>query len=340
MPAVKAFEFAGPDNVLNMARRLGVTAIDEDIAKHQTYVGPAIALGSAGIPLIQMVGAYQVFANQGVRIPPKSILDIWDNYGRNLYHFDPTNPNGVRVISPQLAYLMTSILTDEQSRAIEFGNDHILSMHDWEQADGQKYEVAAKTGTTDNFVDNWTLGYTPDVVVGVWSGNADNSQLYNAIGITGAAPIWHSVIERASGACNIDGAGIPCGNYHSPFTDTAFTVPPGVVKQAVSRSNGLEGTGITDWMLDSDKPMQTGFPVPCSLTATGTPVPLPVATATTGTSFCTGPGFGPSPSPGPGTPTAIPGPGLGPIPATTPGLGPVPVTTPGPGLGPTPVPTQ
>jgi membrane peptidoglycan carboxypeptidase len=271
IPAIKAFEYAGLDNVVNMARRLGVTAIDEDVAmynqSHKTNVGlsqafgPALALGTAGVPLLQMVGAYQVFANQGVHIPPKSILDIWDNYGHHLYHFDPTHPGGVQVISPQIAYLMTSILSDEPARAIEFSGDHVLSMYDWQQADGQKHEVAAKTGTTDNFVDNWTLGYTPDVVVGVWSGNADNSPFVgNVVGITGAAPIWHSVIERASGACNVDGAGIPCGKYHSSFTQQTFIMPPGVSQQAVSKLNGLKGTGITDWMLDSDVPQQTGFP--------------------------------------------------------------------------------
>jgi len=271
IPAIKAFEYAGLDNVVNMARRLGITAIDEDVAmynqSHKTnngvpqVFGPALALGTAGVPLIQMVGAYQVFANQGVRIPPKSILDIWDNYGNHLYHFDPAHPEGVQVISPQIAYLMTSILSDEPARAIEFSGDHVLSMYDWQQADGQKHEVAAKTGTTDNFVDNWTLGYTPDMVVGVWSGNADNSPFVgNVVGITGAAPIWHSVIERASGACNVDGAGIPCGKYHSPFTPQTFIVPPGVSKQPVSKLNGLKGTGITDWMLDSDVPQQTGLP--------------------------------------------------------------------------------
>jgi membrane peptidoglycan carboxypeptidase len=282
VPAVKAFEFAGMKNVVNMARRLGISAIDEAVAaynaKHGTKAGvpqlfgPAMALGTAGVPLVQMVGAYQVFADQGVRVPPKSILDIWDNYGHHLYHYDPTHPNGAQVISPQIAYLMTSILSDEPARALEFSGDHVLSMYDWDRADGKQHEVAAKTGTTDNFVDNWTIGYTPDVVVGVWSGNADNSRFVgNVVGITGAAPIWHSVIERVSGACNVDGAGIPCGKYHSAFTQRTFVVPPGVHQQATSQLNGLAGTGIIDWMLDSEVPQQTG--VTCDSTpANGTPI--------------------------------------------------------------------
>jgi len=261
-------------------------------AKHGTHAGipqlfgPAMALGTAGVPLIQMVGAYQVFADQGVRVPPKGILDIWDNYGNHLYHYDPTHPNGVQVISPQIAYLMTSILSDEPARALEFSGDHVLSMYDWQQADGKQHVVAAKTGTTDNFVDNWTLGYTPNVVVGVWSGNADNSQFVgNVVGITGAAPIWHSVIERVSGACNVDGAGIPCGKYHSPFTPATFVVPPGVHQQAVSGLNGLEGTGIIDWMLDDEVPQQTGI-ANCDTTQSG-------GTPTPGNSPCQAPPPGP-----------------------------------------------
>ncbi len=311
IPAIKAFEYAGMDNVVNMARRLGISAIDEDVAmynaKHGTNVGipqlfgPAMALGTAGVPLIQMVGAYQVFADQGVRVPPKGILDIWDNYGNHLYHYDPTHPDGVQVISPQIAYLMTSILSDEPARALEFSGDHVLSMYDWNQADGKHHVVAAKTGTTDNFVDNWTIGYTPNVVVGVWSGNADNSQFVgNVVGITGAAPIWHSVIERASGACNIDGAGIPCGKYHSPFTLATFVVPPGVRQQAVSKLNGLEGTGIIDWMLDGEVPQQTGN-ANCDTTQTG-------GNPTTGNSPCQAP----PPGPGNGIPTPVPTIGIGP----------------------------
>src|SRR5436305_14472603 len=73
-------------------------------------------------------------------------------------------------------------------------------MCDWQAVDGQQHDVAAKTGTTENFKDNWTMGYTPDVVVGVWSGNADGSQFnHGVVGITGAAPICHDIIEHFCG---------------------------------------------------------------------------------------------------------------------------------------------
>jgi membrane peptidoglycan carboxypeptidase len=275
VPAVKALEFAGFDNVLNMARRFGITDIDQDAVEHtraynaqhhahenftvaQTE-GPSLALGTAGISLLQMVGAYQVFANQGVRVPPQGILDIWDNYGHQLYHYH--TPQGIPVISPQIAFLMSSILSDNPARAIEFAGDNVLTMQDWDNR-----PVAAKTGTTDNFQDNWTLGYTPDLVVGVWSGNANGAYMTNrVVGITGAAPIWHDVIEYASGRC------MPgCGDLK--FSPDQFVPPPHIIQQAVNTVNGLAGNGYTTYMLDTEVPQQSAM---TASTGNGTPTPTP-----------------------------------------------------------------
>jgi len=278
IPAVKALEFAGFENVLNMARRFGITDIDQDAiafsaqynAQHHTNYhftveqteGPSLALGTADVSLLQMVGAYQVFANQGARIPPQGILDIWDNYGHHLYHYDPTHPPGAQVISPQIAFLMSTILSDNPARAIEFAGDPVLTMQDWDNR-----PVAAKTGTTENFQDNWTLGYTPDLVVGVWSGNANGDYLRNVVGITGAAPIWHDVIEYASGRC-IAG----CGDLKFPADQ--FVPPPGVIQQSVNTVNGLAGSGYLSWMLESDKPQQSGI-ITNTGNGNGTPTPTP-----------------------------------------------------------------
>jgi len=251
VPAVKALEFAGIDNVFIMAQRLGITTLTKVDA------GPSMALGTLEVPLLQMVGAYQVFADQGMRAPPQGVLDIWDNYGHLLYHFDPAHQHAVQVLSPQIAYLMTAILKDENARSLEFWPDHDLSMWDWTLPNGTHPEVAAKTGTTENFRDNWTIGYTPDVAVGVWAGNADNSAFAtNVVGITGAAPIWHDVIEHVSGRCDAE-INPPC--FHYPFTQHTFIVPPGVHQYGVSSVNGLAGSGVYDWMLDSEVPQQTGI---------------------------------------------------------------------------------
>ncbi len=266
IPAIKTLEYAGLTNVVAMAQRLGITTINDKNAV------TSMALGSLAVPLVQMVGAYQTFANSGYRVQQQGVLDIWDNYGNHLYHFDPNKVQGSQVISPQISYMMTSMLTDENARAYEFSGDHVLSMWDWPQPDGSYPQVAAKTGTTDSFVDNWTMGYTSSVVVGVWSGNADNSPMdNNVVGITGAAPIWHDVIERVSGRCNQDG--VDCGNIKTILPPKPFPVPSGLTQQQVNTVNGLAGSGYLTWMLNSDVPMQSG------LTVT-TPTPSPTGTST------------------------------------------------------------
>src|SRR6266702_3792014 len=179
VPAIKALEFAGQENVLNMVRRLGITNIDQDAVDYskaydkqfhvktqfttQQILGPSFALGASDVSLLQMVGAYQVFANQGMRVLPQGVLDIWDNYGHHLYHYDTKNPPAARIISPQIAYLMSSMLSNNDARAIEFAPHTVLTTQDWDRR-----PVAAKTGTTEGYQDNWTIGYTPDIVVGVW----------------------------------------------------------------------------------------------------------------------------------------------------------------------------
>jgi len=264
VPAVKTIEYTGTENVLTMARRLGITSIDDyDIVQYnkdnhthlsvEGILGPSMALGTLDVPLLQMVGAYQVFANHGSRVPPQGVLDIWDNYGYHIYHFDPAHPQSIQVLSPQIAFLVTSIISDENARAYEFEQDHVLSMWDWQAVDGQEHDVAAKTGTTDSFQDNWTLGYTSDVVVGVWSGNANGEKMDNVVGITGAAPIWHDVIEYVSGRC-LYGS---CSDIKFP-TDN-FVPPPGLTQQTVSSVNGLAGAGDTDWMLQGEEPQQSGL---------------------------------------------------------------------------------
>ena len=279
LPAVRALTFAGVQNVIATAQRMGITDINQKLTDCQqnhksepliTCIGTSLALGTTGISLLQMVNAYQTFADNGKHVSQQGILDIWDNYGHNFYHFDPNHVQPIQVLSPQISYMMTSVLTDEAARAPEFETDHDLSFWDWDPTCSyaqpcQQREVAAKTGTTDDFRDNWTMGYTPDVVVGVWTGNANNDAFgQNVIGITGAAPIWHSIIERVSGKCNVDTDNIPCGNINLKAlglgTQPLFTVPSGIHKQCVNSINGLMGAGGScDWMLDGQDPVQTGL---------------------------------------------------------------------------------
>ncbi len=263
VPAVKAMEYAGPENVLATVQRLGLTSIHNN--------GVSWGLGTDNATVLQMTGAYQTFANSGKRIPPQGILDIWDNYGHNLYHYDPASPSGVQIFSSQVSYMMTSVLMDEPARYGEFTIDHDLSFGDVDQTciyqSECAHQVAAKTGTTDNYKDNWTMGYTPNAVVGVWAGNADNSSMYKVVGITGAAPIWHSVMETVSGYCGNRDDKIDCPSSDAKGFSKAlgldqqdtFPIPQtGLHKACTSAYNGLQGGGKCDWMIDGQDPLQGG----------------------------------------------------------------------------------
>ena len=267
IPAIKALMYAGFDNVITMAQRLGITDINTDLANYNAEqtrqnpnfrpntltqrFGPGLAIGGAEISDLQMVGAYQVFADGGMRVPYHNILDIFDNYGHDLYHYDPAHPNGVQVLSPQIAYLVNAMLDDDPSRdKYEFKGIHTLTMSDW-----SNQPVAAKTGTTDSFRDNWTIGYTTSLVVGTWSGNADGSFMHKGvIGISGAGPIWHDVIEYATGRPLLG------MTPDIAYPANPFPQPDGVVQAQVSSVNGLMGSGTVDWMLQGEQHQQSGMP--------------------------------------------------------------------------------
>ncbi|GCE04093.1 transglycosylase domain-containing protein [Dictyobacter aurantiacus] len=261
--AIKTMQFTSGNAVLNTMRRLGINT--------QVNDGLAWAIGARDISPLQMANAYETFANQGVRVQPQSILDVWDNLGNNLFHYNLEKPVSGRVFSPQVAYLMTSVLVDEPDRNVEFSGDHDLSFSDIDPNCTVNFycahQVAAKTGTTDSFADNWTVGYTPDVTVAVWVGNADDSPMYNVIGITGAAPIWHNVMESLVGQCNQYttgiagqvGDGVKCPTYNFRFSKNPtwkFPVPPGVQQVPLSSATGMQGGGTTDYVIDGQAPLQ------------------------------------------------------------------------------------
>jgi membrane carboxypeptidase/penicillin-binding protein PbpC len=128
-----------------------------------------------------------------------------------------TAPAAARAVSPQVAYLIASILSDDSARMPAFGEGSVLQL---------SRPAAAKTGTTTDFRDNWTLGFTPDLAVGVWAGNANNEPMVHSSGITGAAPIWHSFMEAAL--------------QNRPAL--AFSLPDGIVEMQVCESSGLLAT--------------------------------------------------------------------------------------------------
>ncbi|HFD39116.1 MAG TPA: hypothetical protein ENJ31_04620, partial [Anaerolineae bacterium] len=180
IPAVKTLDFVGLPAMLDTAHRLGIESLN------RPDYGLSLTLGGGDVTLLEMVGAYAVFANGGRRVPPVSILRIEDMQGRVLEEYQP--PAGEQVLSPQHAYLITDILADNEARAPAFGRNNVLKL---------SRPAAAKTGTTDDWRDAWTIGYTPELVTGVWVGNSDNSPMKKVSGARGAGPIWHNFMERA-----------------------------------------------------------------------------------------------------------------------------------------------
>jgi membrane peptidoglycan carboxypeptidase len=236
IPAIDTLMYAGIPNVLNMASRLG---LNEVASKPTSTLGPSMAIGATEVSLLHMTGAYATFANQGVRVPTTSVLQIDDNQGNTIYRYNEAHAQGVRALGADVSYLVSSILSDTKARYHEFSPGNPLELD---------RPAAAKTGTTDSFRDNWTVGYTPYLTVGVWAGNSDNSIMNNIIGITGAGPIWHDIMEYAS------------QRYRFPASD--FVRPANVHQGAVSALTGMEPRSgeptTTDWFIDGTLPTMAG----------------------------------------------------------------------------------
>ncbi len=225
IPAVKTLEFVGiyddpntpeKEGMIAMAQRLGITSFTRD------DYGLSLTLGGGDVSLIDLTSAYSVFANGGQRVAPVAILKITDFAGNIIYEYKPQA--GEQVIRPEHAYLISSILSDNNARSLMFGPNSPLNL---------SFQVAAKTGTTNDIRDNWTLGYTPDLVTGVWIGNADYTPMVNSSGLSGAAPIWSQFMEFA----------VP---YLTNGNPTPFNRPSGIVDEIVCRLSGTEPSNWCD----------------------------------------------------------------------------------------------
>jgi 1A family penicillin-binding protein len=209
IPAVKTLQFVTVPGMLEMARKFGITTF-----KDPSNYGLSLTLGGGEVTLLELTGAYATLDNNGVRVPPTPFLKITDANGAVLLDLKANPPKGTPVVDPRYAYQITNILSDANARAPAFGVNSVLKL---------SRPAAAKTGTTNDWRDNWTLGYTPDLVAGVWVGNADNSEMEHISGVSGAGPLWHNFMERALAG--------------KPVQD--FLVPPGMVRIEVCDESGL-----------------------------------------------------------------------------------------------------
>ncbi len=181
IPAVKALYIAGVDDTIELAKRLGINTLTD----HTNY-GLALALGGGGVKLLEETSAFSVFANDGLKNKPSSILNVSDSAGNNIFSF---NKKEEQVINAEIARKINSILSDEQARIPTFGINSPFNIKD--------KTVAGKTGTTQDYRDAWTVGYTPSIAVGVWAGNNDNSPMRaGADGSYVAGPIWKAYMTK------------------------------------------------------------------------------------------------------------------------------------------------
>ena len=232
VPAVKVLQHVGIDNSMKTAYDMGVTS-------YEGTPGYSLVLGGLGVKLIDHTSAYGTFANGGVHVPYYAVSKVV--FASTNQTFGHAVLKGTKVLSPQLAYMMTNVLSDNESRLPEFYDCNVLQLFSnsrddcWAGNRGTVRPAAAKTGTTTDFRDNWTMGYTTDYVMGVWVGNDDNTPMNNVLGVDGAAPIWHdSMLVAEQG---------------KPIRD--FVNPGGLQQATVTYPDGVR---TTDWFMPGTVP--------------------------------------------------------------------------------------
>ncbi len=179
IPAVITLDHIGLDRFARLAGNLGITTLEDP-----TQYDLSLALGGGAVRLIELTAAYGAFANTGYRVIPSIILDITNAAGEHIYKTPSVQEQ--RVLDARVAWLISDILSDDNARRLGFGANSVLRLD---------RPAAVKTGTTSNFHDNWAVGYTPDLVVGVWAGNSTYEAMREVTGLTGAAPIWHDFMR-------------------------------------------------------------------------------------------------------------------------------------------------
>jgi penicillin-binding protein 1C len=229
IPAVITLDHVGLGRLFEQAGIMGITTL-QDPERYDL----SLALGGGEVSLMELTTAYGAFANGGFHLEPVSILEVSDSKGEVL--FTAAQPSKVRVLDERLAWLISDILSDNDARRLGFGANSVLRLD---------RPAAVKTGTTSNFHDNWTIGYTPDLVVGVWAGNTSYEPMREVSGLTGAAPIWHQFMRVVL-------TGRP---------PRLFAQPPGLLHVEVCELSGMLPTPACpyrrwEWFIDGTQPTQ------------------------------------------------------------------------------------
>ncbi|HLD71019.1 MAG TPA: penicillin-binding transpeptidase domain-containing protein, partial [Candidatus Peribacteraceae bacterium] len=227
--AVKVLEKVGVQSLLEFLRSAGI----ETLTQSPDHYGLALTLGDGEVKLLELAQAYAIFARGGKTLPVRTLKNL-QSLPTGVREAAQAGPEGSQILDPRVAWLIADILSDPEARAQEFGTDSPLTFD---------RPVAAKTGTTRNSRDNWTIGFTPERIVGVWVGNMDNSPMKDTSGITGAGPIFHDAMLASL-------RGIPPSN---------FVRPSGIKDVTICRLSGLLPSKycpqkIQEWFIDGTEP--------------------------------------------------------------------------------------
>jgi len=209
--AVKMLRLVGIKNMIDTANSLGISSLVYDPSKY----GLALTLGGGEVRLVELVNAFATFGNEGIYNPFYTIEEVLDKDGNVIYKHQLESR---KVLDEGVAFIISDILSDNSARSPVFGFNSELNI--------TGFTVAVKTGTTNDIRDNWTVGYTPLIAIGVWAGNNDNSPMHSSLasGVTGAAPIWNRAMRE----------------YLKNFQDEKFKQPEDVIKVGVGKITGMK----------------------------------------------------------------------------------------------------
>jgi 1A family penicillin-binding protein len=229
--AVSVLQRVGLQTMIAQAHALGIRSLE-----NADDYGLSLTLGGGEVRLLELAAAYGAFANAGHRVNPIAVLDVARTNGEVLFNRKSAIENPKSVLDPRIAWLISDILSDNAARVPAFGESNVLRID---------RPAAVKTGTTQDFRDNWTVGYTPQLVAGVWVGNADGAPMSRISGVAGAGPIWHDFMQIA-----LRGQAV-----------VPFSRPAGLVKVEVCALSGLLPTPDCphvkrEWFIAGTQPMQ------------------------------------------------------------------------------------
>lgn len=243
IPAVETIQKTGIPRVVALARKLGISTI-----RDEANFNLSTALGAESISLLELTNAYATLANSGTYQEPMTMLHIENKYGTEIQlPKKETHP----AVSSATAYIISSILSDNRARAEIFGNSLTISR-----------PAAVKTGTTQDYRDGWTVGYTPNLAVGVWIGNNNNTPMQRTPASIGAAPLWRALMER----------------YTENLPQQAFIPPAGISTRFVCASGGLaySNFGTLEYFIPNTEPTAYCAPVIPTISPSANTASLPL----------------------------------------------------------------